>query len=114
MPSYNLIALTNAKPGRDDEFNEWYDTVHLADVLELPGVKAAQRFRLSEIQHREGQMPWGYMAVYEIETDDLGQTLSALRRASGTDAMPLSPALEDDRMVWIYRPITGRVTPGEA
>jgi hypothetical protein len=32
-----------------------------------------------------------------------------LREVSGTAEMPLSPALQDQRMVWIYEPITGRV-----
>ncbi len=38
MAKYNLIALTNPLEGRDDEFNDWYTNVHLADVLKLPGV----------------------------------------------------------------------------
>jgi hypothetical protein len=109
MPRYNLLALTNAVPGREAEFNDWYTNVHLADVLKLPGVQAAQRFCLSGIQHRAGAHPWEYMAVYEIETDDLLSTLAKLREVSGTAEMPLSPALQDQRMVWIYEPITGRV-----
>ena len=109
MGRYNLIALTNPIDGRDDEFNDWYSNVHLDDVLKLPGVKAAQRFRLSETQHRPGPFEWRYMAVYEIEIDDLTVTLSALKSASGTEAMPLSPALSPERMVWIYEPVTGRV-----
>lgn len=113
MPKYNLIALTNAKTGRDEEFNDWYTNIHLGDVLKLPGVTAAERFVLSDVQHRPGPMPWKYMAVYEIDIEDIEVTLSALRSASGTEAMPLSPALEEERMVWIYRPLTERVERGE-
>ena len=109
MGRYNLIALTNPVDGRDEEFNDWYTNEHLADVLKLPGVMAAQRFCLSDMQHRKEPLEWKYMAVYEIEIDDLSKTLSALAAASGTEAMPLSPALSDERMVWIYTPITGRV-----
>lgn len=115
MPKFNLIALTNPLDGRDAEFNDWYTNVHLGDVLKLPGVVAAQRYQLNEVQHRPGPFEWKYMAVYEIEIDDIGVTLAALKAASGTDAMPLSPALSPERMVWIYRPITGRVErDGEA
>lgn len=109
MAKYNLIALTNPLEGRDDEFNDWYTNVHLADVLKLPGVTAAQRYRLADTQHRAGPLEWAYMAVYEIEIDDISRTLSALRAASGSDAMPLSPSLSPERMVWIYEPITERV-----
>ena len=102
---YNLIALTNPVPGREAEFDQWYDEVHLTDVLKLPGVTGAQRFRLSDRQYREGPHPWRSMAVYEIEIDDIADTFDALRAASGTEAMPLSDALEDERMVWIYEPV---------
>ena len=110
MPRYNLFAFTNAAPGRDAEFNDWYTNVHLGDVLKLPGVNAAQRFRMSDVQHRPGPYPYAYMAVYEIDIDDLDVTLNRLREVGGTDAMPLSPALQDERMVWIYEPVTDRVT----
>lgn len=109
MARYNLFAFTNAVPGREDEFNDWYTNVHLADVLKLPGVEAAQRFRMSDVQHRSGPYPYTYMAVYEIDIEDLNVTLSKLREVSGTDAMPLSPALQEERMVWIYEPVTERV-----
>ena len=109
MRRYNLIALTNAEPGREDEFDDWYTNIHLADVAKLPGVVAAQRFALDDVQHQGGQMPWNYMAAYEIDIDDISITLSALRAATGTEVMPFPPALQDERTVWIYKPITGRV-----
>jgi hypothetical protein len=49
------------------------------------------------------------MAVYEIDIDDVRTTLAELKAVSGTEKMPLSPALQDERMVWIMEPITGRV-----
>ena len=45
MPRYNLIVLTNPVDGREDEYNDWYTNVHLDDVLKIPGVVGAQRFR---------------------------------------------------------------------
>lgn len=113
MPRYNLIAMTNPLDGQDEAFNTWYDEVHLADVMKLPGVIDAQRYRLSDKQYRSGKMEWGYMAVYEVEIDDIQITFDALRAASGTDAMPLSPAISPDRMVWIYEPIPRRNAPSK-
>lgn len=109
---YRLFAFTNAKPGEDDAFNDWYTNVHLADVLKLPGVVSAQRFSLAETQYRPGSCSYQYMAVYEIDIDDIQTTFSELRRVSGTPEMPLSPAMQDERMVWIYQPITPPVTAG--
>jgi len=32
------IVFSNPFEGKDDEFNEWYDNVHLPQVLAMPGV----------------------------------------------------------------------------
>jgi hypothetical protein len=106
---YNLIALTNPIEGKDEEFNEWYTNVHLPDVLKLPGIHAAQRFTLNDVQRAAGPFEWKYMAVYEIEIDDISTTLNAMTAAIGTEAMQMSPALSPERMVWIYKPITERI-----
>ncbi len=34
--------LTNPIDGEEDTFNKWYDEVHVPDVLDVPGVVAAQ------------------------------------------------------------------------
>jgi hypothetical protein len=84
------LVLTNPVEGRDDEFNEWYEQQHLDDVLRVPGFVAAQRFRLSGGQsgtHR-------YLAIYEIETDDIDATNAGLIGAAGTPAMMLSEAMD--------------------
>jgi len=91
MGKYNLIALTNPVDGRDDEFNDWYTNEHLDDVLKLPGMVAAQRFCLNDVQHRKGLLEWKYMAIYEIEIDDISETLGALAAASGTESILLPP-----------------------
>lgn len=109
MGKQSLIALTNPLEGRDDEFNEWYTNEHLTDVFKLPGIVAAQRYKLSDVQLRQGPLDWKYMAVYEIDIEDVSVTLNALAAASGTDAMKLSPAVSPERMVWIYQPITDRI-----
>lgn len=64
MTESRLIVLSNAVAGRDDAFNRWYDDVHLADVVAVPGVTAAQRFTLAPGE------AWAYAAIYEIAAGD--------------------------------------------
>lgn len=99
MARYKLIVLTNAVDGQDDSFNEWYDKRHLADVVALPGFVGAERFQVAAGHGEEGSPHWGYLAIYEIETDDLKAALAEMNARAGTDAMPLSPAL-DMTTVW--------------
>ncbi len=69
MPRYILLAFSDCKdPAREDEFNYWYETMHVPDMLEVPGMISATRWKAApyiEGQHRK------YLAMYELETDDL-------------------------------------------
>lgn len=87
MPTHTMMVLSNPVPGREDEFNRWYDERHVPDVLSVPGFVAAQRFRLSDPQPRPEQQNYAYAAVYDIETDNLKKTLDALAAAAKTMAM---------------------------
>ena len=46
MAIFQYIILVSAAPGRLEEFETWYDNEHLRDVVAVPGVKSAKRFRL--------------------------------------------------------------------
>ena len=88
MARYRLVALSNSVEGRDEEFNHWYDTQHLPDVMSVPGFVSAERLTCL------GNGPHRYMAIYEIETDDIGAVLAEFGKRPGTDLMPLSDALD--------------------
>ena len=66
----NLIE-TNCNPEREDEYNDWYDNIHVPDILATPGFVRARRFVHKELRDGRGK----YMAMYEIETDDIEQTM---------------------------------------
>lgn len=67
------IVFSNPLDGRDDEFNRWYDDVHIPDLLAIPGMLSAQRFTLKDagIYHMEGGMvpEQRYAIIYEMEGD---------------------------------------------
>jgi hypothetical protein len=88
MAHYKLIALTNVLNRRDDEFNEWYDNVHLRDALAVEGVVGAQRFKLHD------GTKWGYFTLYDFDCDDPAAVFAELLRRSGTEVMPLSDSLD--------------------
>ncbi|CAH1663837.1 MULTISPECIES: DUF4286 family protein [unclassified Chelatococcus] len=100
-----LLVLTNAVEGREEEFNEWYNDRHLDDVLQVPGIVAAQRYKLSAAQRMTPPFPWTYFAIYEIETDDLPNTISTLSSRSGTAIMPLSNGMHPERQAFVLKAI---------
>jgi len=112
MARHILLVLSNATVGRDDEFNDWYTDEHLRDVLSVDGFVAAQRFRLSDAQLQPDRpAPHRYLAVYEIEADDVAAPLQALLAGVTTGAIPLSETLDLASLAtFAWTPITGRVT----
>src|SRR5689334_19324828 len=51
MARASLFVYTNCELGKEDEFNRWYDDVHVPDMLSIDGIVSAQRFELFHI-HR--------------------------------------------------------------
>jgi hypothetical protein len=80
-----MLVFTNAVEGRDDEFNTWYDDVHLGEVLQVPAFCAARRFRTSAAQIFPNQSHQ-YLAVYEF-TGDAQTAIDQLMAASATFKM---------------------------
>jgi hypothetical protein len=70
--NYLHLVLTSPTPGAEDEFNEWYDNVHVPQVLQMPGFLTGRRFQL--VSPDPADSP-SYLAVYEIESDDIQATL---------------------------------------
>ncbi len=74
MARWILAVETNCvDPSREEEFNKWYDNTHLQDVLQSPGMLSATRYKNSLAEEGRGK----YLALYEIETEDIKQTMAA-------------------------------------
>ncbi len=74
MAKYLLLALNGpTSPDVDKTYNRWYDDIHIPDLLEVPGVTSARRFKAIK-----SNTPWPYVAAYEIETDDLPHLLKVM------------------------------------
>ena len=74
MERWLLAVETNCNdPSREREFNDWYDNIHLPDVLEPQGILSGTRY--ANVNPGEGRGK--YLALYEIETENIEQTLAA-------------------------------------
>ena len=103
--TYKFMVLTNAVEGRDDEFNEWYSGRHIPDVLAIPGIVAASRFELAGTQRMTPPWPYRYLAIYDIETDDLDWVAAEIGRRAGTDAMVISDSMAAEKLPLIFKPL---------
>jgi hypothetical protein len=102
VPSHYYFVLTRPKPGQDQEYNDRYSNIHIHDLVAIPGIVAARRFKLFD---RSTQAETGeYLAIYELSDIDLA--ISGIAERRGTDRMPSSDAIDRDasRGV-IFRPL---------
>ena len=93
-----MLVFTNATEGRDDEFNQWYDEVHLEEVLALPEFVGATRHKLADAQMFPDQSH-GYLAIYEYK-GDAADAIAALGAAA--DSFNMSDALAPDAKVVLF------------
>jgi hypothetical protein len=71
MAKHLMVVLSNSKPGKEDEFNHWYSDLHMLETInKLEGFASAQRFELATLPGAP-DVPYHYLAVYEIEGDNL-------------------------------------------
>ncbi|CAN5789084.1 hypothetical protein BH09PSE5_BH09PSE5_38550 [soil metagenome] len=61
----------NCDPARVPEYHDWYNGMHIPDILITPGFVSARRYRIPAFQDGRGE----YLALYEIESDDIAETM---------------------------------------
>jgi hypothetical protein len=82
MAKHILIAFTNPVEGQDDAYHDWYDTTHISEILSVPGIVSARRFKI-KMADVKGGPAWKFVAIYEVETDNLSETLKTLGATTG-------------------------------
>ncbi len=84
---YTLIVYTSHTDGREDDYNAWYDDVHLAEFSALPGVISGRRFKVA------GDGKAQYAAVYELSAHP-NEVLAAMNAAVKDGSMHMSDAID--------------------
>jgi hypothetical protein len=112
--SHTYLVFTRVRDGLEAEFNSWYDTVHIPEILtRCTGFIAAQRFKLCDAQ-RPGSMPeHTYLCVYEIEGDS-GESLASLDQQAAQPDWTRTDALDYSALsARLYEAITERFEAGK-
>ncbi|MCV7197906.1 DUF4286 family protein [Mycobacterium angelicum] len=82
------VETRPSSPDRDQEYNTWYDEIHLPELVALEGIVSARRLRPVD-----GDGP--YVALYEVEADDLQSVLQNMYRNARnlhmSDALQMDP-----------------------
>jgi hypothetical protein len=105
-----LYVTTNAAEGREDDFNTWYDEVHVPEILEhVDGIHAATRYKRADASPGAADQP-GYCAVYEIEADDPAVAVGNLMAAAGGGKLHMTDAISPGGGMFLWEEHTPRAS----
>lgn len=106
MLNHYYLVLTRPKAGQEEEYNHWYSKRHIFDLVAIPGVTAARRYKLLDPSTQADA--GNYLAVYELSDVDLA--IGGIAERRGTDRMPSSDAIDRDASKGIiFRPLWDRL-----
>jgi hypothetical protein len=91
--TYYQLVFVNPVPGRDREFNAWYEQQHLPEMVSMPGFATGQRLQLVDAEPGGTRSTFQYLVMYKIVTGDLPSVFETFRERSAT--MVTSPAFGD-------------------
>lgn len=100
---YIVQASAKCHPGREDDYDKWYEETHMRDVLGVDGFLSCERYRAIDLQSGDAAE---FVAEYEVETDNPGALLQSLYEASAR--MVISDALDPATAKFIVLQPDGR------
>jgi hypothetical protein len=79
MTEHLLLVFSNARPEVEEEFNDWYNRVHVVDLVDkIDGIVAGQRFAVAGA-YRDSTPDYKYLAMYWIPEGQLEAAQAGLR-----------------------------------
>jgi hypothetical protein len=77
-----VVQSAPVDAAREKEYNDWYDNTHVPEITAVPGFVSARRYK---VHGAAGSDVPAYLAIYEIEADELTAPAAELRarRAAG-------------------------------
>src|SRR5215831_10914682 len=112
---YIYLVMSDPLPGREFDFNDGYQNMHMGDLVQLPGWTGAQRFRLVPVMPRTTQPVYrrGNLIIWDQEGDDLGKIQAESRAAIAGGKSRLIPGFDyspDGPVSTTYQVMSARVT----
>src|SRR3977135_1816185 len=101
-----FVPSQPASLDREDEYNTWYSKTHIPEVCEVPGVVAAQRYKISD-PAQAGPGTSAYIALCERAPDDFTEVFGeiAARPTDGRIQMSNVLSMDPPPVPVIYEPL---------
>lgn len=94
MPKALMAVWSDpSDPAKEAEYNAWYASTHIPDVLKIPGFVACTRYKVAEAQFGPVETPGSYVALYELDVADLATVPEAMGKAFAAGELPMSDTI---------------------
>jgi hypothetical protein len=90
MATHLMIFNSDAKPGREADYADWYEKVHLPQIVALPGVGTGRMFEATE--DSPSRPAGAFTAVYEV--DDPALVFQGIGRLRDSGEMIMTDAID--------------------
>ncbi|MET8980019.1 hypothetical protein ABZX85_30890 [Streptomyces sp. NPDC004539] len=104
-----LLVLSTPLPGREAEFDHWYDHTHIPQVSALPGWTSARRLRLhpARLSDQLPPSPYRCLTVWDIDGDPAA-AFTAHDEALAAGRLDLTTAVDPSGVAaWTFQPLPG-------
>jgi hypothetical protein len=98
MARGKLVVFNEPKsPEEEAAYNAWYDGDHVPQILEhVPAITGAKRFRILPDQDLRIPGAPRYLAIYDIEADDVRDGLAQLGKATQEGKVVMADVIRAD------------------
>jgi hypothetical protein len=87
-----LAWSSPSSPGQAGEFEDWYENTHIPQIrAAVPSITAVSRYQL--VDPGSPGRPDRYLAVYELDTDDIPAAAAALKDSATAGRMDMTTAI---------------------
>jgi hypothetical protein len=108
VPKGLILAYSRpASLAKANDYNDWYDNEHLPEVLTVPGIQRIRRYKPIDPETGVPDPEGYYLAVIEIEGDDMIAIKLALEQHNGPELARLPEIMELDPQppVHLFMPV---------
>jgi len=95
----------------ESEFNAWYDGTHVPQLrAAIPAITAVHRYRVADVPGVGASPAHRYLAVYELDTDDVAGAMAALGAASADGRIEMTATMDvtaNPPVLQWYQALTG-------
>ena len=99
-----FMALTNARKGKEKEYNEWYNNHHVPDVVRMHAYRSGRRYQV--LASAGDEAPYEYLALYRYGGSHMKMTMALIDYVFAGGNILMSKLYEKKDAAWVYSEIT--------